>query len=82
MNILFILGNGFDKAQGLATSYQEFYDYYQKKESESELETQLKKDIQADYNTWADLEEGLGNYSARFSKAVDFRNVLGILNSR
>ena len=27
MNILYILGNGFDKAQGLATSYPEFYQY-------------------------------------------------------
>ena len=27
MNILYILGNGFDKAQGMATSYPEFYDY-------------------------------------------------------
>ena len=27
MNILYILGNGFDKAQGMATSYPEFYKY-------------------------------------------------------
>lgn len=25
MNILYIFGNGFDKAQGMATSYPEFY---------------------------------------------------------
>ena len=30
MNILYILGNGFDKAQGMATSYPEFYEYLKK----------------------------------------------------
>ena len=29
MNILYIIGNGFDKAQGMATSYPEFYKYLQ-----------------------------------------------------
>ena len=27
MNVLYILGNGFDKAQGMKTSYPEFYEY-------------------------------------------------------
>ena len=27
MNVLYILGNGFDKAQGMKTSYPEFYQY-------------------------------------------------------
>ena len=27
MNILYIIGNGFDKAQGMHTSYPEFYKY-------------------------------------------------------
>ena len=82
MNILFILGNGFDKAQGLATSYPEFYEEYQKIKPASEFEAQLKKDIQSDYQTWADLEEGLGKYSAHFTDINEFREVLRILNSR
>ena len=82
MNVLFILGNGFDKAQGLATSYQDFYNEYLKIKPESELEAQLKKDIQADYETWADLEEALGKYSAKFDDVKVFREVLQILNSR
>lgn len=28
MNRLILIGNGFDKAHGLATSYQEFIDWY------------------------------------------------------
>jgi hypothetical protein len=27
MNVLYILGNGFDKAMGMKTSYPEFYQY-------------------------------------------------------
>lgn len=60
MNILFILGNGFDKAQGLNTSYQDFYDYYKKIKPASELEARVQREIQSDYKTWADMEEGLG----------------------
>lgn len=82
MNVLLILGNGFDKAQGLATSYQEFYNDYQKIKPASELEAQLMKDIQSDYHTWADLEEGLGKYSAKFTDVSVFRKVLQILNTR
>lgn len=29
-NVLFILGNGFDKSQGLKTSYNEFYQEFLK----------------------------------------------------
>jgi len=38
MNVLFILGNGFDKTQGLETSYQDFYKDYQKLDAVSGLE--------------------------------------------
>lgn len=82
MNVLFILGNGFDKAQGLATSYQEFYNDYLKLTPSSEIEARLKKEIQSDYETWADLEEGLGKYSAQFDDIISFREVIHILNSR
>ncbi len=82
MKILFILGNGFDKAQGLATSYPEFYEEYKKIKPTSGLEAQLMEDIQSDYQTWADLEEGLGKYSAKFADVDVFREVLQILNVR
>lgn len=82
MNVLFILGNGFDKAQGLETSYHEFYDDYIRIKASSSLEESLKRDIKSNYNTWADLEEGLGTYSASFSDVNLFREVLHILNSR
>ena len=80
MEVLYILGNGFDKAQGLATSYKEFYSYYIKQQPESALEKRIMDSINADYETWADLEIGLGNYSASFSSAQEFRDVIILLN--
>ncbi len=82
MNVLFILGNGFDKAQGLKTSYQDFYKEYQKLDAASELEANLKKSIKSDYETWADMEEGLGLYSSQFTDVFKFREVLSIINTR
>lgn len=64
MNILYILGNGFDKAQGMKTSYPEFYQYLMKKECSTLLE-QMKKGIKEDTKLWSDMEEALGNYTEK-----------------
>lgn len=82
MNILYILGNGFDKAQGLATSYKEFYHDWQKRKPESELEQKIISSIKNDYDSWADLEKGLGEYSAMWDDEKSFRGVLKIFNAR
>ena len=82
MRVLFIIGNGFDKAQGLNTSYQDFYKYYNSIKPSSGLEERILHDIQSDYETWADMEEGLGQYSAQFDNVEEFLAVLRILNSR
>lgn len=82
MNVLFLIGNGFDKAQGLNTSYQEFYNFLKDQKAESKLEERLKSEIQSDYETWADLEEGLGKYSEQFTDANTFLEVLDIINRR
>ena len=49
MNVLYILGNGFDKAQGMNTSYPEFYAYLQSISSpkDSRLLSILKQDIKS-----------------------------------
>ena len=57
MNVLYILGNGFDKAVGMKTSYPEFYQYLMKDTDKcSDLMQQLKKDIKADKELWSDME--------------------------
>lgn len=64
MNILYILGNGFDKAQGMHTSYPEFYEYLKKIECSPLLE-QMKKEIREDAKLWSDMEEALGAFTSK-----------------
>lgn len=71
MNILYILGNGFDKAQGMATSYPEFYQYLMKNKGSIHLE-QLKKDINENTELWSDMEEALGKFTSHIFDASNF----------
>ena len=82
MDILYLIGNGFDKAQGLATSYPEFYDYLMQLKLEDPLEMAVLKDLESDYETWADLENALGNYTAHFSNSTEFLHILYFFNTR
>lgn len=59
--ITFFIGNGFDINVGLNTKYSEFYEYYLKKNPQD----MLAKEIGANYEYWANLEEGLGHYTAK-----------------
>ncbi len=61
--ITFFIGNGFDINVGLDTRYKDFYKYYIKENPEDKL----AQDINADYEYWSDLEEGLGKYTAKIT---------------
>lgn len=64
MNILYIIGNGFDINLGLKTSYQDFYNYYIGLPSSNNVIAKLKEHLTAyRYTTWADMELGLGHYT-------------------
>lgn len=65
MNILYIIGNGLDIAHHMKTSYQDFFKYYLTIESgDNDIEA-MKKDIDNHrYETWADLEIGMGAYAS------------------
>lgn len=65
MNIVYCIGNGFDIAQGLRTRYSDFYAQYTNKYSTSISPSakKLRGSIKSDYETWADLEMGLGAYT-------------------
>lgn len=71
MVISFLVGNGFDIASGLRTSYSSFYDWYCKQPSKKSHIEIFKRDIINDIDNggknWADFEIGLGRYTARFS---------------
>ena len=68
MNILYIIGNGFDRAQGMATSYPEFYKYLLENKEGSPLlqkmKIEIKNDLDAEKNLWSDMEWGLGKFSS------------------
>lgn len=70
MNVLYILGNGFDKAQGMKTSYPEFYEYLKTKEGSSLLE-KMKEAITSDKVLWSDMEWALGEYTSKVETAED-----------
>ena len=75
MNIL-VIGNGFDKAQGLDTCYTDFYNKYVNLKPESPLEERVKSEILSNYNTWADMEVAMGAYSAKWDNVDDFEKLL------
>lgn len=74
MNIVYILGNGFDKAQGLKTSYPEFYEYLGKQEGSALLQN-LKLSIKEDTKLWADMEEAFGKFTSKIDTDEDFQNL-------
>ena len=81
MNILYIFGNGFDKAQGMATSYPEFYKYLQDHvTSGSNLLNQMKAEITQDQKLWSDMEERLGAFTGLSNNADEFDDFYFELN--
>lgn len=82
MNILYVIGNGFDKAQGLNTCYSDFYGEYMKLDAESELEEKVKSYIRSDYETWENMELAMGQYSSKWEEVNEFRKVIKLLNAR
>lgn len=64
MKILYIIGNGLDIACKLKTSYQDFFKYYLSHYNFDQDIQDIKKNIEKHkYDSWADLEIGLGDYS-------------------
>jgi uncharacterized protein YihD (DUF1040 family) len=75
MNITYIIGNGFDLNLGLRTSYTNFYDYYNSLTTTKEKIKFLKESIAKDYQTWADLELGLGEYTTKLNNNSEFDEI-------
>ena len=80
MNIVHLIGNGFDLNQGLPTSYAHFYEYYFQlrptdEDSESILKLREKLQLRL-YNEqtdrWADLEKALGELTIEFETEAEF----------
>ena len=81
MTITFLVGNGFDIAAGLNTSYSGFYEWYRKqpprtddkhgaiKAFKEEIDNymDIKDPEERKKSHWADFEVGLGKYTAKFT---------------
>ena len=73
MNVLYILGNGFDKAQGMATNYPEFYKYLTENiKGGSPLLEKMKSAITENTILWSDMESGLGEFTSATNNAEEF----------
>lgn len=75
MNILFLIGNGFDLNLGLNTKYSDFYEYYKSINSSNPKIITLKNEISANIQNWSDLELALGLYSKNWENLEDFDEV-------
>ncbi len=76
MNILHILGNGFDINLGLRTSYSNFYEWYSKLDNKDPRIIELKKNIADNSYNWSDLEIALGKYTATKNLSKDDFNFI------
>ena len=90
MNVLFLLGNGFDLQLGLKTRYEHFYEYYKKQPSTNQLVADVKGQINDYLNgkdsdlpsvNWADLELALGQYTSVLQSYDDLRTVFLNINT-
>lgn len=72
MNIVFLIGNGFDINLGMKTKYSEFYDFYCNTESDHKLIADLKSSIGDEIHNWADLELALGKYTLNLKSQEEF----------
>lgn len=77
MRLLYIIGNGLDIALHMATSYQDFFKYYLKLPTTDKDIKAMKQDIDSHkYDTWSDLEMGLGAYSSKCAEKRVFLKCL------
>lgn len=82
MHILYIIGNGLDIAHHMKTSYQDFFKYYLALPSSDSRIESMKHDIKSHrYETWADLEIGLGQYSSHCVNKNEFLKCLTDIKS-
>lgn len=75
MNILYLIGNGFDLAQGLKTSYQDFYNYLKTQEPINSVAELMLEHIKGpDIKLWKDLELKLGEFTKEVSNKALFED--------
>lgn len=80
MNIVYLIGNGFDIAQGCNTSYPAFYEYLKQVNTGNRLLKLMVQQLTSDkYELWKDLEKALGEFSVEATSNGEFIQFLGEL---
>lgn len=75
MQILYLIGNGFDINLKMKTRYTEFYEHYQDIKTESTTIKNLKENIKKEVYTWSDLELRLGEYMSEIKTYEEFEEI-------
>jgi hypothetical protein len=75
MNIVYLIGNGFDLNLGMKTSYKDFYDYYCMEKSSNENIEKLKNEIKNNIENWSDLELALGKHTEKVNTSIEFEEI-------
>ena len=69
MNITFLIGNGFDVGLGMESKFKDFFPIYKENSQNKEARIkQLSDSIEENYDTWADFENALGQYTIKFTQ--------------
>ena len=80
MRILYLIGNGFDLAQGLKTRYSDFYrTRILNRDLTGDILTKLQSSIKEDTKSWADMEKRLGKFSSEMGSIEDVDTVFDFL---
>lgn len=83
MNVLYIFGNGLDIAQGMKTSYREFYEYlFKESVGLSPVMNQLLNHIKSDIKLWSDMEEALGAFTSKLDSQQVFEDLYFEINKQ
>lgn len=72
MNIVYLIGNGFDLAQNLKTSYPDFYKSYKDSKPVNEVEKRIISSISDNVETWSNLEKRLGSLTKELKGVEGF----------
>ena len=82
MRILYLFGNGFDLAQGINTRYSDFYDAKVKGgPKDHSIIGKMRNSITEKTETWADMEKGLGEFTAEMSGIEDLDDTFAYLRT-
>lgn len=77
MNILYLIGNGFDLNLNLKTSYKDFYNFILEKNNQKDLDivAKFKNEVNNEPTNWSDLEFELGKFTAEIDSIEDADNL-------